>query len=237
MATGRNHAGAGLRWRGLSRWFEERGEIPLLPPSRVREYGPLTDDPDRPVDEHFADTIRGVAFAIEYCDSHGWMSTRTIRCLAIDPGHPACLSAYCNVRDRVMSFRVDRIISIIDLRIRPHRLERRASRAARALSGRTRGAGPYVAVRSPRLRTRRATASSPFSRSPCRTGRLGDEARDVVLDYVKAEAAAAGCAWPPFELVELWVDNLAPPLDGVFGRDVRTSSTTGTNSPAFSPGS
>ena len=70
---------------GVVEWFEERGEIPLLPPYRVREYAPLTDDPDRPVDEQFVDTIDGVAFAIEYCDSHGWMSTRTIRCLAIDP--------------------------------------------------------------------------------------------------------------------------------------------------------
>ena len=33
---------------GVVGWFERRGEIPLAPPPRLREYGPLADDPDRP---------------------------------------------------------------------------------------------------------------------------------------------------------------------------------------------
>jgi hypothetical protein len=204
---------------GVVRWFERRGEIPLVPPPRVREYGPLTDDPDRPVDEHFSDTVQGVAFAIEYCDSHGWMSTRTIRCLAIDPVHPACLSAYCNVRERIMSFRVDRIISIIELR-----------------SGRVVSSDEHLALLAPYLPNEEP---GPYIRSLTKfqgaardgvfallqiamaDGRLNDESRDVVLEYVKAEAAAADCSRPPFELVELWVDNLAPPLDAVSASIVR----------------
>jgi hypothetical protein len=48
-----------------------------------------------------------------------------------------------------------------------------------------------------------------------RTGHLGDEARDLILEYVRAEAEAGGHELPAIELVELWVDNLAPPLDAV----------------------
>ncbi len=199
--------------RGVLEWFEERGEIPLRTPWRVREYGPLTDDPDRPVDEHFDDSIRGVAFAIEYCDSHGFMSTRTIRCLAVDPRHPAYISAFCNVRDRVMSFRVDRIITIIDLR------------TARIISSEEHLAllGPYLAegeggpYAGPLAETQQAARDGVFAllQLAMRDGELTDRARDVILDYVRTEVAAVGCDRPPSRFIELWVDNLAPSLDCV----------------------
>jgi hypothetical protein len=204
---------------GVIEWFEERGEIPLRTPFRVREYGPLTDAPERVVDEDFVDTIEGVAFAMEYCDAHGWMSTRTVRCLAIDPKHPACISAYCSVRGAVTTFRVDRIISIIDLR------------SARILSG-----GEYLALLAPYLTQAEPT---PLVRAFAEVqdaardgvfallqiamldGSLSDEARDIMLSYVRAEARASACADPAFELVELWVDNLAPPLDGILAAVAR----------------
>jgi hypothetical protein len=44
-------------------------------------------------------------------------------------------------------------------------------------------------------------------------GRLGDKEREIVLNYVAAEAAALQIPLPPQAAVELWVDNLAPPLD------------------------
>src|SRR5687768_18507889 len=101
---------------GVAGWFEKRGEIPLASPRGVREYGPISDDPERP-DDHFpSDDIRGLAFALEYCDARGWASTRTIRCLGLDPRYPAALKAYCNVRHTTRAFRVDRIISIANYR-------------------------------------------------------------------------------------------------------------------------
>ena len=48
-----------------------------------------------------------------------------------------------------------------------------------------------------------------------RDGRLGDGARDFIFDYVKAEADFLAVGLPAFELVELWIDNLSPPLDVV----------------------
>ena len=198
---------------GVLEWFEARGEVPLLPPCRVREYGPLTDDTDRPPDEHFVNTIRGVAFAIEYCDSHGWLSTRTVRCLSIDPERHACISAYCHVRDQVMTFRVDRIISVIDL----HSGEMLPGDAYFALLA------PYLTQVRPDRATRRlmetqgATRDGVFAllQVAMTEGVLGDAARAVVVDYVNAEAEAVGCAAAPAELISLWVRNLAPPLDAV----------------------
>ena len=204
---------------GVIEWFEERGEIPLLTPYRVREYGPLTDAPERAVDDAFVDTIEGVAFAMEYCDAHGWMSTRTVRCLAINPKHPACIDAYCSVRGAVTTLRVDRIIPIIDLR------------SARILS-----AGEYLALLAPYLtqaepssNVRNLVALQRVARDgvfallhvAMRDGTLSDEARDLVLSYVNAEARACFCAEPPSELVELWIDNLAPPLDAVLAAVAR----------------
>jgi len=196
---------------GVIEWFEERGEIPLLTPYRVREYGPLTDAPERASDDEFVDTIDGVAFAMEYCDAHGWMSTRTVRCLAINPKHPACIRAFCNVRGEVTTFRVDRIITIIDLR------------TARILTG-----GEYLALLAPYLTQaepspnvralaalRRVARDGVFAllHVAMRDGKLSDEARDLVLNYVSAEAWANVVSEPPLELIELWIDNLAPLLD------------------------
>ena len=110
--------GIGLRgfMDGVVRWFERRGEIALVPPARLREYAAITDDPDKFGGGYSVEGIRGVAFAIEYCDSHGLASIRTIRCLGIDTRHPASLTAYCHVREKICKFRIDRIISIMDLR-------------------------------------------------------------------------------------------------------------------------
>jgi hypothetical protein len=46
-------------------------------------------------------------------------------------------------------------------------------------------------------------------------GRLTLAARDIVLGYVQAEAEATCCALPSPAAAELWIDNLAPPLDAV----------------------
>jgi hypothetical protein len=195
------------------RWFERRGEIPLTPPRAVREYAPLNDDPDRFDPESSLATISGVAFAIEYCDSRGWMSTRTIRCLAINPHHPACLTAFCHIRQRVQTFRVDRIISIVDLR-----------------SGRVVSSDGHLALLAPYMPKgesrdylqplfafQEATRHGVFAllHLAMGEGRLDDAARDIVLSYVKEEAAAVGCAMPSAGLVELWIDNLSPPLEAV----------------------
>ncbi len=200
-------------------WFEARGEIPLRQPFRVREYAPVTDDSERPVDEYFLDTIRGVAFAIEYCDPHGWMSTRTIRCLGIDTHHPACISAFCHARGSVMSFRVDRIISIIGLNTG----EVVSSDEHLALLS------PYLADPEPGsdlsalVALQAATRDGVFALLDVAMaeGNLGEEARALVLDYVRAEADAVGLAMPPTEFVDVWVNNLAPPLESVT-RAIRT---------------
>src|SRR5262245_51434208 len=102
---------------GVVKWFEKRGAIPLVPPATIREYGSLTDDPDRFGGGGYSTAgIRGGAFVIEYLDSRGWTSIRTIRCLGMDTRHPASITAYCRVRDKVCKFRLDRIISVMDLR-------------------------------------------------------------------------------------------------------------------------
>jgi hypothetical protein len=198
---------------GVVEWFEGHGEIPLRPPFHVREYASVTDDPDRAVDENFVSTIRGVAFAIEYCDSHGWMSTRTIRCLAIDPFHPAHISAFCHVRGNVTTFRVDRIISIIGLN-----------------SGSVLSSDQHLALLAPYLSEpeegtdtaaivalQKATRDGVFALLDIAMGETGlhDQARHTILGYVAAEAKARGCALPPTNLINLWIGNLAPPLDSV----------------------
>jgi hypothetical protein len=198
---------------GVLEWFEERGEIPLLTPSSVREYGPLTDDSDEPVGADFVETIRGAAFAIEYCDAHGWMSTRTIRCLAIDPHRPASINAYCHVRDSVRTFRLDRIISIIDL----HSGEVVSGDAYLALLT------PYLSDARPDRKVRALMESQAAARDgvfallqiAMADGVLNDAARAIAVEYAKEEAWAAGCASPPVDLLALWVGNLAPPLDSV----------------------
>jgi hypothetical protein len=197
---------------GVSGWFEARGEIPLLRPPGLREYGPLSDDPDRPDEDFSAEDVRGVAFALEYCDSRGWVSTRTIRCLGLDLRGPAHLKAFCSVRGTTRTFRVDRIISIAELR------------SGRILSGEAHIdlLAPYLAhpvdhrvapLRELQSMTRNGVFALLQLAMP--EGRLHDKARDIVLAYVKSEAEAAGRPLPPAGLIDLWIDNLAPPLDAV----------------------
>jgi hypothetical protein len=179
----------------------------------VREYGSISDDPDKFGRGYSIVGIRGVAFVIEYCDAHGWTSIRTVRCLGIDTRHPAAITAYCNVRQKICKFRVDRIISIMDLR-----------------TGRIVSADEHVALLAPYLPNEQpeeylcrlvdlqnAARDGVFAllQIAMRTGRLSDESRDIVLGYVKAEADALRIELPAFELVELWIDNLAPPLDAI----------------------
>jgi len=198
---------------GVAGWFEKRGEIPLAPPARLREYAPLADDPDRSEGGFAPDGVRGVACALEYCDSHGWVSTRLIRCLGIDVRTPATLRAYCHVRETTRTFRVDRIISIADFR------------SGAILSGEAHLAllAPYLPEHDEDARVvamrafQRATKDGVFAllHIAMPDGRLGEKPRGIVLDYVRAEAAAVDCPLPAAESVELWVDNLSPPLDGV----------------------
>jgi hypothetical protein len=198
---------------GVVGWFEQRGEIPLLPPPGLREYAPLVDDPDRFDPESAVSTISGVAFGIEYCDSHGWASTRTIRCLSINPLHPAFVTAYCHVRDEIHTFRVDRIISLIDLR------------SGRMVSGDGHIAllAPYLPEDESRLylkpliRVQEATRDGVLAllHIAMMDGRLGDAAREVVIGYIRQEAEASGRTLPSIGLIELWIDNLAPSFDAV----------------------
>lgn len=209
------HSGAGLGVKpmeGVVRWFADLGEVPLAPPAGLREHAPLDDDPDGP-DTFVDDTIRGVAFALEYCDGHGWASMRTVRCLEADPAHPARFRAFCNVRQAVRTFRVDRIISIADLR-----------------TGRILSSNEHVALLAPYMPVGEIDpdfaalfALQDATRDGVLTllqlampkGRLSAVARVAVLNYVKAEGQALKCATPPYGFVDVWIDNLAPTLDTV----------------------
>ena len=198
---------------GVAGWFERRGEVPLVAPPRLREYGPLSDDPDRPETDFTGDAIRGLAFALEYCDSRGWVSMRTIRCLAVDQGTPTHLKAFDNVRRTVRFFRLDRIVAIGDLR------------TGRVLTGEQYATlvGPYIglAKTDPRVQIsaelRDATRDGVFAllHLAMPEGRLGEASRSTILEYVRSEAELARCAAPPAASVELWIDNLSPPLDAV----------------------
>ena len=198
---------------GVVRWFERRGGIPLATPPRFREYDSLTDDPDKFGGGYSIEGIRGVAFAVEYCDSHGWTSTRTIRCLGVDARHPASITAYCHVRDRVCRFRLDRIISIVDLR------------SGRILSSDEHLAllAPYLPDEAPEpyltnlINVQTATRDGVFAllQLSMPDGRLGDTPREVIHRYVRSEAGVLGLRFPAPELIALWTDNLAPPLDAV----------------------
>lgn len=78
---------------------------PLVPPSEVEE-----------VDGADLGYAEGQSFAIEYVNDKGERSTRPITVLKIKSsahGVP-CLYAKCHVRRRAISFRVDRIVAIID---------------------------------------------------------------------------------------------------------------------------
>jgi hypothetical protein len=200
---------------GVVGWFARRGEVPLAPPFRRREYAPLDDDPDG--SSNFTNhKICGVAFSLEYCDSRGWASTRVVRCLALDPLHPARLRAYCHVRQAERTFRIDRIISITDLR-----------------SGRIVSSDGHRILLAPYLlpdeetdpsltaliELQDATRDGVFAllQLAMPDGRLSHAARTAVFQYVRQEAEAQRCRMPPGAYVELWLDNLAPPLDAVLG--------------------
>jgi hypothetical protein len=198
---------------GVVDWFVRRGEVPLSPPPRLREHSPLDDDTDG--HNSFTDNkIRGVAFALEYCDGRGWASLRTVRCLAVDPLHPARFRAYCNIRQAERTFRVDRIISIADLR-----------------TGRILSSNEQLALLAPYLHDDLADPDFPalsqlqdvtrdgvfallqLAMQP--NGRLGTAARVSVLNYVKAEAQALRSVVPAHAFIDIWVDNLSPSLDAV----------------------
>ena len=197
---------------GVVRWFADLGEVPLTPPAGLREHAPLNDDPDGP-DTFTEDAIAGVAFALEYCDGRGWASMRTVRCVASDPVHPARLRAFCNIRQEERTFRVDRIISIADMR------------TGRILSSNEHVAllAPYVGAGSgdpdfaALFRLQDATRDGVFAllQLAMPSGRLSAVARVAVLNYVKAEAQALGLPRAPYGYVDGWVDNLAPPLHAV----------------------
>jgi hypothetical protein len=195
-------------------WFERRGEIPLAPPARVREYGPLSDDPDR-ADANFEDrSVRGIAFVLEYCDSRGWVSTRTIRCLALDPTAPMTLQAYCNVRGTTRSFRLDRIVAIGDLRTgRVFREDQHAALLGGYCSGDDKPDGRARVMAEARRATVDGVVALLHLAMP--DGRLEEKARSAVLGYVRAEIEAVGAQMPAADLIELWIDNLSPPLDMV----------------------
>lgn len=201
----------------MVRWFEKRGELPLLPPPALREYASLTDDPDRFGGGGYSiEGVRGAAFAIEYLDSHGWASIRTIRCLGVDTRHPASLTAHCHVRQRVCKFRIDRIISIFDLRT-GRILSSDEQMALLAAYLPHEAPEPYLAAL---VDIQNATRDGVFlllQLAMATSGRLADAPRAQILEYVKVEAGVLGLPLPGFDLIALWIDNLAPPLDAVSG--------------------
>jgi hypothetical protein len=118
------------------------------------------------------------------------------------------------VRQTARSFRADRIISIIDLRhgrLLPGdaHVELLAPYLANAQS-----ADPSTAQL---IELQKVARNGVFAllQLAMADGALGDRARAIVLDYVQAEAGEVGCALPAPASVELWIDNLAPPLDAV----------------------
>lgn len=195
-------------------WFERRGEIPLAPPPRLREYGPLSDDPDRPGASFDDTSIRGVAFALEYCDSHGWVSTRTIRCLGLDTTSPMALQAYCNVRGTTRSFRLDRIVAIGDLRTgRVLGEDQHAMLLGSYCRDDEKVEGRARIMAEARKIARDGVVALLHLAMP--EGRLDEKPRAAVLGYLRAEIEAAGGQMPAADALELWVDNLSPSLDTV----------------------
>lgn len=184
--------------------FAGLSELPLTPPPHFRSYGPLADDPD-PIDLRLdTETSRGLAFAIEYCDSRGWISMRTIRCQAASADHPGYLQAWCAVRRTTRVFRLDRIISITHLRTGRlldgcgHRM------ILDAILGRTPRAGIDA---EPIVGTERDGSALLLALAGAAGG---DAERAVVADYIAAERAARGAAVPSAQAVALWVEHFVP---------------------------
>jgi hypothetical protein len=198
---------------GVAQWFEQRGEIPLACPPGFREYVPVADDQNRPDDEVPESSIAGVAFALEYCDRHGWVSNRTVRCLALDPTNPASLKAYCSVRGANRTFRLDRIVSLTNLRT--GQMLTAAQHMALL--------GPYLPTPSDDPQVEALAALVAHTRDgvfillhlAMAEGKLRLRSRQIVVDYVRMEAEAARCPALPADTIGLWIDNLSPPLDSV----------------------
>jgi hypothetical protein len=197
--------------QGVIGWFSRSGEVPLVPPPRVREYAPIDDDPDG--DHDFANrAIRGAAFTLEYCDSRGWASTRTVRCIAVDPVHPACLRAFCHVRQEERTFRIDRIISIAELRT--GRIVSSDEMEALLAPGLPAGQTDPDIVTLIDVQAATHDGVHALLQLAMPQGRLSSLVRGIVLDYVRAEARARHAALPR-RYLDLWIDNLAPTLDMV----------------------
>ena len=192
--------------RPIVSWFARRGEIPLVAPPRFREYCPLADDPDRNGLDFPDASVSGLAFGIDYLDLRGWLSTRVVRCVALNTTRPGALKAYCSVRKSVRTFRLDRIVSTTNLR-----------------SGVTAQGGSHLVLLAPSFlkddpaclafaRVRDAVRSGVFLllSMAMGNGRLSSSAREVVLSHVLKEAQYLGLPTPPLDLVMLWLENLSP---------------------------
>ena len=195
--------------RAILLWFEDRSPVPLMPPPRFREYGPLADDPDRHEAGFPIEAVKGLAFGIEYLDLRGWLSTRTIRCLALDPTKPGYLKAFCNVRRTTRVFRLDRIVSTTNLRTG----KTSESGAERVLLA------PYFLPEDPACiafsSAQEAVKNGLYVLLSLAMagGTLSADARQVVLSYVVEEIAQLRLKPPPMALVEIWIDNLSPTPD------------------------
>lgn len=192
---------------GVARWFDSRGEVPLVAPPGLREYVPILDDVDRPGLDFSDSAVGGVSFALEYCDLRGRVSTRTIRCMAMNAEHPAALKAWCRVRGEMRTFQIDRIISIVDLR------------TGAMLSGEAHVdmLAPYLpGSRDPEIRAlknlQEVTRDGVFAllHLAMPDGVLPTKSREIVLEYLAAEAWDCRRLLPHADLLALWVDNLAP---------------------------
>lgn len=206
--------GEGVAMRSaVTAWFESRANVPLMPPPGFGEWAPIADD-GAPFDADFSRTdIAGLAFGMEYRDEAGETSARTIRCLAIDTHEPGYIYAYCHYRRDRRAFRLDGIRSIVSLRsgailtpdaaallLAPYDLPE-------ALSPRQRTLATLVAAVKPGVSILLALAMPD--------GRLHDDPRRAILDYIAGEARALGLPLPASEGIDLFVDNLSPPHTSV----------------------
>ena len=115
------------------------------------------------------------------------------------------------MRQAIRTFRIDRIISIFDLRSgRMLSSEEHLALLAPYSGDESSESGSMHALRA-------AVGDGVFAllHLAMADGRLGETARNMVLAYVRAEAEAVGSALPADAEIELWIDNLSPPLDAV----------------------
>jgi hypothetical protein len=109
--------------RALEFWEELRGHGTTPPPAVRETVLPQQDAPEtlnaiEPNDAPpawGAEAITGRTFVILYSDSKGQASERQVLCRRlVDNGGTLYLHAYCYARDRIRTFRADRISSIVD---------------------------------------------------------------------------------------------------------------------------